>query len=122
VSNPAKASKMSNKPDARLRTLKIKSGIVKRLAKEVTAYEKETVQEQERLQKMKDKDEDEYNIRQQEKVLQESQMMIPDCRKRLQTAYDELKEILESEKDLEESEDFQTASTILQGAVPQLTS
>jgi len=113
---------MSNKPDARLRTLKIKSGIVKRLAKEVTAYEKETVQEQERLQKMKDKDEDEYNIRQQEKVLQESQMMIPDCRKRLQTAYDELKEILESEKDLEESEDFQTASTILQGAVPQLTS
>jgi len=111
---------MSDKPGARLRTLKIKSGIVKRLAKEVIAYEKETVQEQARLQKMKDNNEDEYNIKQQEKVLQESQMMIPDCRKRLQTAYEELKEILDSEKDLEESEDFKSASTILESAVPQL--
>lgn len=40
--------------DPRLRTLKIKTGVVKRLAKEKVTYEKEVVQQKERIQKYKD--------------------------------------------------------------------
>lgn len=39
--------------DPRLRTLKIKTGVVKRLAKEKQTYEKELIQQQERVEKFK---------------------------------------------------------------------
>lgn len=40
--------------DPRLRTLKIKTGVVKRLAKEKISYEKESVLQRERVQKYKE--------------------------------------------------------------------
>lgn len=40
--------------DPRIRVLKIKTGVVKRLTKEKTCYEKETEQQRERVQKYKD--------------------------------------------------------------------
>lgn len=40
--------------DPRLRTLKIKTGIVKRLAKEKVTYEKESEQQRDRIQKYKE--------------------------------------------------------------------
>lgn len=40
--------------DPRIRTLKIKTGVVKRLAKEKITYEKESLQQKERIQKYKD--------------------------------------------------------------------
>ena len=43
--------------DPRLRTLKIKTGVVKRLAKEKVTYEKEAEQQRERVQKYKDQGE-----------------------------------------------------------------
>lgn len=54
---------MSTKPDPRLRTIKIKSGIVKRLSKEVVAYEKESVREEERLAKMKQEGQEDSRIK-----------------------------------------------------------
>lgn len=39
--------------DPRLRTLKIKTGVVKRLTKEKITYEKEATQQQERVEKYK---------------------------------------------------------------------
>lgn len=68
--------------DPRIRQLKIKTGIVKRIAKEKVAYEKEAEQQKVRVQKLKDEGADEYNIRKQEEVLQESLMIIPDCQRR----------------------------------------
>ena len=47
--------------DARLRTLKIKTGVVKRLAKEKITYEKEAVQEKERIKKYKEEGEKRYS-------------------------------------------------------------
>lgn len=43
--------------DPRIRTLKIKTGVVKRLAKEKIMYEKEAAQQRERIQKLKEQGE-----------------------------------------------------------------
>ncbi|XP_051170264.1 tubulin-specific chaperone A-like [Leptopilina boulardi] len=106
--------------DPRLRTLKIKTGIVKRLAKEKITYEKESEQQRERIQKYKEQGKDGYDIRKQEEVLQESLMMIPDCQRRLAKAYEELKKILETEEDLKEVEVYIEAQKVLEDSSSQL--
>lgn len=65
---------------------------------------------------------DEYDIRKQEEVLQESLMMVPDCQRRLLKAFEELQSILASETDLQEQEDFLAAKKVLDDAKPQLPS
>lgn len=77
--------------DPRIKQLKIKTGVVKRLAKEKTVYEREAEQQKARIEKYKADGKDEYEVRKQEEVLQESLMMVPDCQRRLVKAYDELK-------------------------------
>ncbi|XP_065170826.1 tubulin-specific chaperone A [Atheta coriaria] len=106
--------------DPRIRTLKIKTGVVRRLAKEKLTYEKEADQQRTRIEKYQTEGKDEYDIRKQEEVLQESVMMVPDCQRRLAKAYEELQTILNSETDLKESEDYQTALTTLEEAKAQL--
>ncbi|XP_076766991.1 tubulin-specific chaperone A-like [Xylocopa sonorina] len=106
--------------DPRIRTLKIKTGVVKRLAKEKVTYEKEAAQQRERIQKLKEQDKDGYDIKKQEEVLQESLMMVPDCQRRLVKAFQELKKILDSEQDLKELEDYIEAEKVLQEAEAQL--
>ncbi|RZC68969.1 hypothetical protein C5167_032059 [Papaver somniferum] len=49
---------------------------------------------------MKEKGADPYDLKQQENVLAESRMMIPDCHKRLETSLTDIKETLSQ---LEES-------------------
>ncbi|XP_011175494.1 tubulin-specific chaperone A isoform X2 [Solenopsis invicta] len=106
--------------DPRIRTLKIKTGVVKRLAKEKVTYEKEAAQQRERIQKLKEQDKDGYDIKKQEEVLQESLMMVPDCQRRLVKAFEELKKILDTEQDLKEIEDYIEAEKVLQEAEEQL--
>ncbi|KAG6801712.1 tubulin-specific chaperone A [Apis cerana] len=106
--------------DPRIRILKIKTGVVKRLAKEKVTYEKEAAQQRERIQKLKEQDKDGYDIKKQEEVLQESLMMVPDCQRRLAKAFEELKKILDTEQDLKEIEDYIEAEKILQEAEAQL--
>lgn len=106
--------------DPRIRILKIKTGVVKRLAKEKVTYEKEAAQQRERIQKLKEQDKDGYDIKKQEEVLQESLMMVPDCQRRLFKAFEELKKILDSEQDLKETEDYIEAEKVLQEAETQL--
>ncbi|EZA60865.1 tubulin-specific chaperone A [Ooceraea biroi] len=106
--------------DPRIRTLKIKTGVVKRLAKEKITYEKEAALQRDKIQKLKEQDKDDYNIRKQEDVLQESLMMVPDCQRRLVKAFDELKKILETEQDLKEVEDYIEAEKVLREAEAQL--
>ncbi|KAF3424023.1 hypothetical protein E2986_13700 [Frieseomelitta varia] len=106
--------------DPRIRTLKIKTGVVKRLAKEKVTYEKEAAQQRERIQKLKEQDKDGYDIKKQEEVLQESLMMVPDCQRRLVKAFEELKKILDTEQDLKEVEVYIEAEKVLQEAETQL--
>ncbi|KAF8028751.1 hypothetical protein BT93_E1415 [Corymbia citriodora subsp. variegata] len=85
---------------ATVRNLKIKTGTCKRVVKELHSYEKEVEREAAKTAEMKEKGADPYDLKQQENVLAESRMMIPDCRKRLETSLADLKATL---AELEES-------------------
>ncbi|XP_003812688.1 tubulin-specific chaperone A [Pan paniscus] len=99
--------------DPRVRQIKIKTGVVKRLVKEKVMYEKEAKQQQEKIEKMRAEDGENYDIKKQAEILQESRMMIPDCQRRLEAAYLDLQRILENEKDLEEAEEYKEARLVL---------
>ncbi|KAI4370871.1 hypothetical protein MLD38_019171 [Melastoma candidum] len=53
---------------------------------------------------MKEKGEDPYDLKQQENVLAESRMMIPDCRKRLEASLADLKQTLAELEDSNQKE------------------
>ncbi|GCB60397.1 hypothetical protein scyTo_0011128 [Scyliorhinus torazame] len=80
--------------DPRTRQIKIRTGVVKRLAKEKLMYEKEAKQQEEKVEKMKVDGNDQYVVKKQIEVLQESRMMIPDCQRRLATAHSDLAQLL----------------------------
>lgn len=61
---------------------------------------------------------DSHVLKKQEEVIQESFMMISDCQRRLTAAFSDLKAVLENEKDLSESEEYQNASKALELALP----
>jgi tubulin-specific chaperone A len=79
--------------------LKVQTSVVKRMLKEVAAYEKEVVDNEARVQKMRDDGKDEYDIRKQEEVLAESHMMVPDSKGRLETAVQALRSCIEEVND-----------------------
>ncbi|XP_008805357.1 tubulin-folding cofactor A-like [Phoenix dactylifera] len=79
---------------ATLRNLKIKAATCKRVLKELHSYEKEVEKEAAKTADMKEKCADPYDLKQQENVLAESRMMVPDCHKRLEAALADLKGIL----------------------------
>ena len=73
-----------------MRTLKIKVGAVRRLAKDVTYSVKEAEGERQRLTTLKNNGGDEYEVRAQEKVIADADQMVPDYRKRLAAAIEDL--------------------------------
>ncbi|KAK7268162.1 hypothetical protein RIF29_20849 [Crotalaria pallida] len=79
---------------ATVRNLKIKTSTCKQIVKELHSYEKEVEREAAKTADMKDKGADPYDLKQQENVLAESRMMIPDCHKRLEASLADLKGIL----------------------------
>ncbi|CAJ1070454.1 tubulin-specific chaperone A [Xyrichtys novacula] len=99
--------------DPRIRQIKIKTGIVKRLAKEEIAYKTEAKQQEEKVERLKAEEGDDYVIKKQMEVLQESRMMIPDCHRRLAVAHADLLQLLEAEEDLGESEEYKEARNML---------
>uniref|UniRef100_A0A8C6V549 Tubulin-specific chaperone A n=1 Tax=Neogobius melanostomus TaxID=47308 RepID=A0A8C6V549_9GOBI len=99
--------------DPRIRQIKIKTGIVKRLAKDERAYINEAKQQEEKVERLKAEAGDEYVIKKQVEVLQESKMMIPDCHRRLAIAHADLSQLLESEEDLAEAEEYKEAKNVL---------
>ncbi|XP_047227683.1 tubulin-specific chaperone A [Girardinichthys multiradiatus] len=99
--------------DPRIRQIKIKTGIVKRLAKEEISYINEARQQEEKVERLKAEGEDEFVIKKQVEVLQESRMMIPDCRRRLAVAHADLLQLLETEEELAKSEEYNEARNVL---------
>ncbi|KAK9716346.1 hypothetical protein RND81_06G227300 [Saponaria officinalis] len=79
---------------ATVRNLKIKTSTCRRLVKELHSYEKEVDREAAKTADMKEKGADPYDLKQQENVLAESRMMVPDCRKRLESSLADLKATL----------------------------
>ena len=103
-----------------LKLLKIKSSVVKRITKEVSYYEKEVVKEKQRHDKMKSEGKDEYALKYQEKVIRESECMIPHCKHELKQAFKELSAFLESETDLKETEEYQASEVVIAEALKVL--
>ncbi|XP_029371466.1 tubulin-specific chaperone A isoform X1 [Echeneis naucrates] len=99
--------------DPRIRQIKIKTGIVKRLAKEKVAYITEAKQQEEKIERLKAEAGDDYVIKKQMEVLQESRMMIPDCHRRLAVAHADLLQLIETEEDLAETEEYKEARNML---------
>ncbi|KQK09705.1 tubulin-folding cofactor A [Brachypodium distachyon] len=87
---------------ATLRNLKIKTSTCKRIVKELRSYEKEVEKEAAKTADMKEKGADPYDLKQQENVLAESRMMVPDCHKRLEAALTDLKATLAELKESNE--------------------
>lgn len=75
-----------------LKDLTIKTSIVKRLVKEFSFYEKEAEKESAKLNNLKASgDMDDYVVKKQIEVLQDTQQMIPECLRRLTRSIDDLK-------------------------------
>uniref|UniRef100_A0A7S1EP11 Tubulin-specific chaperone A n=2 Tax=Hemiselmis andersenii TaxID=464988 RepID=A0A7S1EP11_HEMAN len=84
---------------AAVKNLKIKVGVVKRTAKELTSYEKEITTQTDKVEKMKAEDKPFHDIKQQEEVLKEAQTCLADAKRRLDGAAQDLESLLEEEKD-----------------------
>ena len=82
------------------RQLRIKTGIVKRLTKDVVSYQAEAEIQQVRLEKMRGEERDEYDIKKMGQVVQESLMMIPHCLRKLKIANEDLKQLTNEHKDI----------------------
>ncbi|KAL4458246.1 hypothetical protein ABPG75_013111 [Micractinium tetrahymenae] len=81
--------------EADKKATKVKSGVVKRLAKELAMYEQEVAAEQAKVQRLKDSGADPHDIKYAENILAESSAMLPDTRQRLEDALRELQGLLE---------------------------
>ena len=79
-----------------LRQLRIKTGIVSRISKDISSYQDEAGIQQQRLERMKKEGQDEYDIMKMGLVVQESLMMVPHCVKKLVTANADLENFLET--------------------------
>lgn len=99
---------------ATLRNLKIKTATCKRILKELRSYEKEVDREAAKTTDMKEKGADPYDLKQQENVLAESRMMIPDCHKRLEASLADLKGILSEIKESnQQGVEIEEADTVI---------
>lgn len=74
--------------------LRIKSGILQRLIREYESYQQEIQSDLNRIFKLKTDGADGYSIRKQEQVLNETIMMVPNTRGRLQQAINNLSDFI----------------------------
>ena len=85
------------------------------LVKEVAYYEKEVLENEAQLEDMKAKNQDPYDIKKFQEVLDESYMMIPDSKGRLKQALEDLQSYTESSEveSLQSNEWFIQAKDLL---------
>ncbi|CAG7831949.1 unnamed protein product [Allacma fusca] len=94
---------------------------LRRYTKEKQSYEKEAADQLKKIEKYQNEGKDELFMRQQTECLKESQLMVPEVQRRLQTAFEELKGIVsEGESNLGETEEYKSAVQILSDAEPHL--
>ena len=98
------------------RQLKIKTGVVRRITREHDSYQTEIQKDKDRIIKLRDTDASEYTIRKQEEVLAETISMVPNTRKRLQDALEDLCNFMkenDTEQTLTASEEWTEAENII---------
>ncbi|KAJ7292855.1 tubulin binding cofactor A [Mycena rebaudengoi] len=108
---------MSNDLPALRRQLKIKSGVANRLRKEYELYQKELVDQKLKKDKLVADGAEEWDVKNADRMLEESEKMIIDSKTRLAKAHEELRDLVVSAKKetaLAEDEDFLKAEGILE--------
>lgn len=76
------------------KTLRIKTAVVTRVKKELDQYKVDLDAQREKVETMRAEDRDEFDIRQQQEVFNETERVIPDTIRRLQRAVEELNEFV----------------------------
>uniref|UniRef100_A0A914ZWW9 Tubulin-specific chaperone A n=1 Tax=Parascaris univalens TaxID=6257 RepID=A0A914ZWW9_PARUN len=101
-----------------LKTISIKTGVLKRITKELSYYKKEAEMEATKLESMKAQpDLDEHIIKKQAEVLLESRNMIPNSMRRMQNALEDLKKLVdENSKVLQGCEEYTAACEQIEAA------
>ncbi|KAI8977538.1 tubulin binding cofactor A [Mycotypha africana] len=84
--------------------LKIKTNVVKRIHKEHVGYLQEAETQQKRIDKLIANNADEADVKKQKEVLAETHQMIPDVKKRLAKAYEDLQDALENIENADSNE------------------
>ncbi|WVQ65933.1 uncharacterized protein L199_004111 [Kwoniella botswanensis] len=103
---------MSDSSAQSLKQLKIKTGVVKRLHREESIYVQEVVDQKRVIEKLKDNGADGADIRAAERVLRDSEMMIPRTKSQLEEAVqalDDLVTALQSEDSINGSVEYKDA-------------
>nr|AHG99262.1 beta-tubulin cofactor A [Euplotes focardii] len=98
------------------RSIKIKTGVLKRSVKDFTYFREEAKQLEEKVDKLKADEVDEYDINKQTQVMQESLDLLPDCKNKIESALEDLKGLVEDYEDTEEykeSDEGQNANGII---------
>jgi len=78
-----------------IKKLKILLNSLKRLKKEVNYYNKELNENNIKLNKMKEENKDKYDIKKQQEIVDETNMMIPDATKRLQNKINDFENFMQ---------------------------
>lgn len=99
--------------EAVLKKIKIQTGVLKRIAKEKTMYEKEVITLTKQVEEMQAQGKDEYDIKKRNECLDESKMMVPECEKRLQVAIETMSSLLNDNTDASQNEIYTNAMTAL---------
>ncbi|KAF9311866.1 hypothetical protein BG000_008515 [Podila horticola] len=97
------------------RDLSIKTNVLKRLAKEQIFYHEEKKRQQLRIDAMVAKDPENYDIKKQREVLDETLDMLPDVERRKKVAHQELASLVTNiNPDLKTSKEYEDAVQALE--------
>merc|ERR1712086_26214 len=102
--------------EALLKDIKIKTGVCKRLVKELLAYKKENLKLQEKVDKLAADGACEHDVKKQKEVLDENSNIIPSCITRLQEAYENLYALMDEHEDnskIQDSEEVKIAKEVI---------
>ena len=91
--------------------LQIKVNALKRLIKEETLYQQEVAEQQQYVDHMKSNNADEYELKKQIQVLEESQRMVPEVSRKIKDHKEALSQFLETYKG---EEDLSAAKELVQ--------
>ncbi|KAL7423201.1 hypothetical protein Q5752_002501 [Cryptotrichosporon argae] len=108
---------MSDSSAQAVRQLKIKTGVVRRLFKEETSYESEVTANRARLDKLRTEGADGADIRNAERVVADSEQMVPRTRRALEEAVvvlDDLLDGLKPDADVAASAEYTDAFSLVQ--------
>lgn len=94
--------------------------------KDYFSYDKEMKGQEEQLEKMKTVEEpDEHKIKKQLEMVEETMKMIPDCKQRIQAAYEELVGLVadyEEDEEMKENADYKVAQDVIKDVTEFLQS